>query len=696
MARNELAVVEGNLFLVSNLVGDIEPATPHGLYYADTRFLSRYTLRLDGQPPLPLSAENVEHHAATFYLTNPAMKGLPSGSLTIIRNRQVRDRAQDDLTLLNYTGRTLRLRLTLDFAADFADIFEVRGAITPRPVPVTVAVGPEGRLTFTTHYPAFDCQTVVDFSERPTFSDTQATFRLVLPPHGRKTLALSITPLVDQATAVPACPRGGLRLRPMPTLPADELVQPEAVQAPEVDRWVAELPRLSTEHVALAQAYERALRDLTGLRLNVRADGGYYLPAAGLPWYMALFGRDALITSIQTLLLGPGLAVGTLRALAEYQAVERDEFRDEEPGKIPHEVRVGRLAALSEVPHARYYGSVDATPLYLVLLWETYRWTGDLTLVRQLLPAAEAALGWLERYGDVDGDGFVEYLCHSRLGLRNQGWKDSEDAICFADGTLAEGPIALIEVQGYVYAAKTGLAGIYRLLGQDERALELEKQAAVLRAQIDDAFWMPDEGYFALALDGRKRRVDSITSNPGHCLWAGALELSRAAAVAERLLADDLFSGWGVRTMSTAMATYNPLSYHNGSVWPHDNSLIAAGLARYGFSTHAQRIIWGLLDASTHFAAHRLPELFAGHERQPAGFPVDYPGANTPQAWAAGAVVLMLQTLLGLGPGDEELLVAPPPGVPALTLEGVWYRGRRLDISSTGGVVPVLGTRSAH
>lgn len=689
MARNEIAVVEGNLFLVSNLVGDIEPGTPQGLYCADTRFLSRFALRLAGQSPLALSADNVEHHAATFYMTNPAVKGLPSGSLTIVRDRQICDKVQEELTLLNHTGRALHIRLTLDFAADFADIFEVRGAVVPHPAPVAATVTAEGGLAFTAHYPAFECQTLVDFSEPPAISGTQASFTLALPPHGETSLAISITPLMDGTPAIPARPYRALPVSPTAARPADELVQPAAVQSAEVDTWVAALPRLSTPHVALSLAYGRTLRDLAGLRMNVRADEGYYLPAAGLPWYMALFGRDALITSIQTLLLEPDLSVGTLRVLADYQARQQDEFRDEEPGKIPHEVRAGRLAALSEVPHARYYGSVDATPLYLMLLRETYRWTGDLMLVRQLLPVAEAALGWLERYGDLDGDGFVEYLRHSRLGLRNQGWKDSEDAICFADGTLAEGPIALIEVQAYVYAAKTGLAELYQLLGQPERASQLEKEASALRAQLNDAFWMPDERYFAVALDGRKRQVDSITSNPGHCLWAGALEPDRAAAVAERLLADDLFSGWGVRTMSAAMGAYNPISYHNGSVWPHDNSLIAAGLARYGFNTDAERIIWGILDASAHFPAHRLPELFAGYERRPAGFPVDYPGANAPQAWAAGAVVLMLQTLLGLSPGDERLLVSPLPGVPALTLEGVWYRGRRLDVSSASRRTPV-------
>jgi glycogen debranching enzyme len=428
----------------------------------------------------------------------------------------------------------------------------------------------------------------------------------------------------------------------------------------------------------LRLAYEQAIGDLNSLEMI--SEAGHRLLAAGLPWFVALFGRDMLLTAYETLVLGPNLSIEVLDALAAFQSTEVDDFRDAEPGKMPHEVRTGRLARLGHVPHTRYYGTVDATIPWLIVLSETYRWTGDLSMVRRLWPAAEAALAWIDTHADRDGDGFVEYARRSEAGLDNQGWKDSWDAIRFADGRLAEGPIALVEVQGYVYDAKLRVAELVEALGDSARAASLRNGAARLKETFNSAFWLPDRSYYALALDGNKRAVDSITSNPGHALWSGIVDERRAPAVAERLLSAELFSGWGIRTMSSRMKAYSPVSYHNGSVWPHDTALIAAGLARYGYRESARQLILALLEASAGFERHRLPELFAGFERRPGDVPAAYPAANAPQAWAAGAVVFGLRTLLGIEPDGEQVTIAPLPGAPTCRLSGVMYRGRTVRL----------------
>jgi len=357
--------------------------------------------------------------------------------------------------------------------------------------------------------------------------------------------------------------------------------------------------------------------------------------------------------------------------------VEFDAFRDAEPGKLPHEVRKGELSFFEQVPHTRYYGSVDVTPLFLILLWEAYEWTGNKKLLERFLPSAELALHWIKDSGDIDGDGFVEYERKSPKGLRNQGWKDSSDSINFAAGELADRRIALAEVQGYVYDAKVKMAKMYRILGKTEKAKDIESEAILLRKQFNQAFWMPDEGYFAVALDSRKRRVDSITSNPGHCLWSGIIDPDKAPQVASRLMAPDMFSGWGIRTLSTKMVRYNPLSYHNGSIWPHDNSIIAAGLRRYGFIDESNEIIYSILDAAANFPLYRLPELFGGYPRRERSFPVPYPFANSPQAWASGTIVHFLESLTGVIPSGEKLLLEAPRNGTSITLSGVTYRGRK-------------------
>ncbi|MBI2953647.1 MAG: amylo-alpha-1,6-glucosidase [Chloroflexi bacterium] len=685
MTDKEIAVIEGNTFLLSDSLGDVVVGTPHGLYHADTRFLSGYTLELNGQAPLLLSAANIAPTAASFYATNPAGPDLPQGSLAVIRDRIINDVLHDDITIVNHSNTRLDVTLTFTFAADFADVFEVRGGNIAKAGTVTIERVDGCDLAFCYRRAEFIRSTLVSFSQSAQVEDNRATLRFALGPKEEWRTCVSVRPAMDRR-AIQTPNRSEHR-------EVDDAEQPMRLTAGSAvargdfdmdDDFIQRVPALFTDDARLRFAYDQAIRDLAGLRLAV--EGGHQLPAAGLPWYMAIFGRDSIITAMQTMLLGPELAIGALRILAGYQSRRLDVFRDEEPGKIPHEIRFGELASLEEVPHSRYYGTADATPLFVVLLSEAYRWTGDLELVRSLLPNIEAALQWIDVYGDADGDGFVEYARKSLHGLLNQGWKDSPDCVCFVDGNLAVPPIALAEVQGYVYDAKVRAAELFDLLGDGQRAKALRSQADELKERFNEAFWMPEEGFFAIALDADKRRVDSLTSNPGHCLWSGIVDHAKAKPVVERLMSEEMFSGWGIRTMSSRMRAYNPLSYHNGSVWPHDNSLIAAGMLRYGFAAEANAVIDAMLDASAHFAHHRLPELFSGFPRRARGFPVEYLGANAPQAWAAGAVVLMLQTLLGAALCDGSVTCATLNGAPRIHLKNVPFRDQRLDLVSSSAV----------
>ncbi len=665
MRKDEIAVVDGRAFMVSDDLGEVAPGSAHGLFFNDTRFLSTYALELNGSRPIPLGAGNPSHRTAYFYATNAADGVVPGGTLGLVRERSINGRLRDELTLANHGDRPASITLSLRLGVDFADVFEVRRVDGHRP-PAIACVAVDGTsLEYRIVRDGLECRTQVHCSQPPTLWSDRLEYTLDLESGQEWRLALDVT----QTRGEPGAWGWGIGARDrgtvVPSLPSPQPLAPS--------------PQLDTVDPLLRRAWERAVEDLAALRMP--GPDGYPLPAAGLPWFMAVFGRDSLIAGLQTLALGPELALGALHGLAHEQATASDDFRDADPGKIPHEIRNGVLARAGHVPHACYYGTVDATPLFLTLLAETWRWTGDLDVVRTLLPHAEAALAWIERHGDLDGDGFVEYRRRSPHGLDNQGWKDSHDSVRFADGRLAEGPIALCEVQGYVYQAWRGMADLYEALERRPAALALRRRAEAFRRRFDAAFWMPDESCYALALDGHKRQVNAVSSNAGHCLWSGIVLPERAPWLARRLLQDDLWSGWGIRTLSTRMAAYNPISYHNGSVWPHDNSLIAVGLARYGFRDEANRVIQGLLAAAEQFPHFRLPELFAGYPRRPNGGPIEYPNANSPQAWAAGAVVLMAQTLLGLAPGKRGLR-ARPLG-PPLTLRAVPYRGGRHDVGSS-------------
>ncbi len=664
----------GAVFAVSGANGDIRPGRLDGFYASDTRFLSELTLRVAGRAPRALRAGEVGSGLTTFYtVIDLPGEGRPGADLTVVRDRGVGAGLREEITLLSHLDEPLEVEVTLAFAADFADLFEVRRLHFTKRGESRVEHDPDGTLVLAYARGDYQRRTRVRCAPQCRFEGALGRVTARLPPRGTWRLVCEVEAVGGARTSQAADEPSGLG--PPDGAPASRREraarrQPRRGREPPF----AAPPRLQTVHPGLRGAWDRALADLEGLCL--RPDGRHPIVAAGMPWFMAIFGRDSILTALETRILGPELLAGTALTLAAHQARASDPFREAEPGKIPHELRHGELAHFGEVPHACYYGTVDATPLFVILVGELWRWSGDEALVRGLLPAAEAALAWCTRDGDRDGDGFIEYPSASPT-LRNQCWKDSGDAIAFADGRLAEGPIAVCEVQGYLYAARRALAAVYRDLGESERAAALERQAAELAERFDEAFWMAEEGYLALALDGAKRQVDAIASNAGHCLWSGIVRKERAAALAERLLSAELFSGWGVRTLSSAMARYHPLSYHNGSVWPHDTALIAAGLARYGLHAAASELIGALFEAAAAMPEHRLPELFAGHARRSAAFPVPYPGANAPQAWAAGAVVLAVETLLRLHPADDVLVSEMPRMSRAVALEGVPYRDRR-------------------
>jgi glycogen debranching enzyme len=676
-----LTILEGSTFCICDERGDIAGDTS-GLYADDTRRLSRLVLTINGARPLLLSSGQVEYFSAAFYLRNPIHAGLPHDVLSIVRSRFVGDSMQDRIAIRNESMEPHRFEVCLELGCDFADIFAVKDRdfalgdpAHARPLPPALApawVDGGASLAFVDGAD----RTVVSFSREPRRHGGDAYWDVELGPRERWELVVEIVPHSGSDDGRSVAPAFG-----------DDLARVRDSLA----AWQLRAPQLRTAWSGLAQTFGRSVSDLAALRMRADGDVGK-LPAAGMPWFMTVFGRDTIITCLQTLLFGPELARTSLRSLAALQATEDDASRDAEPGKIVHEVRRGRAA---DEWFDRYYGTVDATPLYLILLSEVWRWTDDRTLVTGLRDAALAALRWIDEFGDRDGDGFVEFIRRSPRGLVVQSWKDSGDSQRFRDGRIAEAPIAPCEVQGYVYDAKIRTAELAREVWR-ERALaeRLEQEAAELQARFDTAFWVEDRGgYYALALDRDKQRVDSLTSNIGHLLWSGIVPPERVDAVVDRLMAEPLWSGWGVRTMSGDEVAFNPLSYHNGTVWPHDNSLIAWGLAREGRWSECHRIVRRLLEAAGHFG-WQLPEVFAGLARSETPFPIAYPTAARPQAWAAGAPVLLLQLLLGLYPDrDRHALASDAPELPAwaegIRLSGIRAFERHWDVVVERGLVSV-------
>lgn len=676
MSEGLVRILEGNTFVVSDRRGDIEASAtdPGGLFAWDTRFLSRWVLTVDGQRLTALSTDDLNYFEARFFLILGTGTVYVNANLTVIRQRAVGHGFRETITLLNHDNKPVDLSVRMDVACDFVDLFEVKDALPKQGTRATRIE--DGSLVISYDRDTFHRDTTVSASEPPSrVDDDGLEFDVHLDTHGSWSTELYVAPRIGRPDVPSLLPVG------------DEGRSAQRGRLDELDEWIEAAPRLVTDSEQLAATYRRSLVDLAALRFSPAIAGSRSLPAAGLPWFMTMFGRDSILTSLQALPFTPELAETTLRVLGDWQGSRVDDFRDEDPGRILHEMRYGELTAFQERPHSPYYGSADSTPLWLVLLDEYERWTGDSTLVREFEPEARAAIHWIDAYADLQGNGYVAYQRRNeQTGLENQCWKDSWDSISYRDGRLPGFPRATCELQGYAYDAKVRTARLARQVWDDPAyADELERQAADLKARFDRDFWVEDGEYYALALDADGSRVDALSSNIGHLLWSGIVDEAKAPTIAGHLLGPRLFSGWGVRTLADDQARYNPIGYHVGTVWPFDNSFIAWGLRRYGFKAEAARVAAGVLDAAAFFEG-RLPEAFGGYERSLTGYPVQYPTACSPQAWSTGAPLLFLRTMLGLEAVGEHLIVDPavPTDLGRIELLDIPGRWGRIDAFGRG------------
>jgi glycogen debranching enzyme len=670
-----LAVLEGRTFMYSDAVGDVPKGSIGGLVHADTRYLDEWVLTVNGSRLLDLGSGIGEHFQAAFYLTNPEVTGLSANAIGVHRQRVIGRGVGERVEVSNYDDHALHLEVRLAVGSDFADLFEIKHHVRDRSAQISQDHAADGsRLSLAYRNDGFEARTEVQAVPPATRVDNDTlVWDLELPVGGKWECDLYV---------------------PLPTAD-DEIVPPQRQPGPvtgitrdPVTEWRDNLARFSSDSHEIEEILATTVRDLATLRIMMRVCGeDVMLPAAGLPWFLTLFGRDTIITAYQSLTIGAALAKGALIALAAYQGTEGNDFTDEEPGKILHEMRTGELTQLGLRPHNPYYGTADATPLWLILLSEYWRWTADDELVQQLHENALAALNWIDLHGDRDGDGYVEYQTRSPEGLGNQCWRDSWDGVLYSDGSMPPLPIATCEIQGYVYDAKIRLAELADgPLHEPALATQLRDEAEQLRTRFNEDFWIDRRGgYYALGLDGDKRRIDSMTSDMGHLLWSGIVPEDRAGIIVDHLMSDQLFSGWGIRTMATSDKAYCPIGYHRGTVWPHDNSLIAAGMTRYGYRGEANRLAVALADAASH-SDHRLPEAFSGYPRDETGFPIPYPTACNPQAWASGAPLLIKRAMLGLEPRAGQLTIDPdiPEAVGRIKMTGLQAFGTRWDIEAVG------------
>jgi glycogen debranching enzyme len=675
-----VTLVEGSAFCISGRSGDVVPGTPQGLFFRDVRLLSRWELRLNGGQPEPLSASSEDPFSAVFVARAKPRPGQADSTLLLLRRRYIGRGMREDIVIRNFADEPAYCSLELRCEVDFADLFEVKEGrvvpdgehsfeLLPRGIAYRVrrshGVRRGARLTFS----------------RPVRAEGGlVAAEMIVPARGEWSTCVQVTPVIEDEEIQP---------RYLCGQPVER-----ATPAERLGRWRRGAPILETEHDPLRQAVTRSVDDLGALRIFDPDFPERAVIAAGAPWFMTLFGRDSILTSWMALLADPDLALGVLQTLARFQGDEVDPRNDEEPGRILHEMRFGEAASLSLGGGRVYYGSADATPLFVMLLGELRRWGLAAEVVDQLLPHADRALDWVEHFGDRDGDGYVEYQRGSDRGLQNQGWKDSWDGIRFADGELPRTPIALCEVQAYVYGAYLARYHFATEAGDEATAARFAEKASALKTAFNRDFWLEDKGWFAVGLDRDKRPIDSLASNMGHCLWTGIVDEEKAPLVAQRLLSRELFSGWGVRTLATTMGGYNPISYHCGSVWPHDNAIVAAGLMRYGFVEQAQRVVMAMLDASA-LEGGRLPELFSGIERDELPAVVSYPTSCSPQAWSAAAPLLFLRTLLRFDPwvphGKLWLAPAVPDEIGRLVVDRIPLAGARVSVHVEDGNVKVDG-----
>ncbi len=676
----QIAIHQGQTVLLTETDGRVHWPSNRGLYFRDTRVISAWAIYANGELWDLLNGGAIAPQAARIFLTNRAFETedgpVAARTLGLVIGRQVDGGLHEDIEITNNSQKPVRFNLEVAMRADFADIFEVKGNNIVRRGHIITSWSAKREILRVTYRNRDFCRELIvrtgEGDGRPTvYANGRLSFDIALKP-GQAWHRCLIYDLVD----------GSKRFR----------ASKECIHSSEtsdhsrnIDEWQRTVLKIETSNEEFYRCYNQGVQDMAALRLPLQGtDHMVFVPAAGLPWFVALFGRDTLIVSLQTMIVYPEFAAGTLEVLAQYQATERDDYRDAEPGKILHELRYGELAHFKLIPHTPYYGTADATPLYLIALHAAWKATGDQTLIERHLANAEACLIWIDKYGDRDGDGFQEYQTRSTAGYENMAWKDSGDSVMYPDGTLVRGPKALCELQGYVYDAWLRMAEIYDELDNKRRASQLRKKAALLFKKFNEVFWDEKSGFYAYALDGDKKKVLSVASNVGQCLWSGIIAPKRAATVVKRLMQKDMWSGWGIRTLSSDHPSFNPYNYQTGAVWPHDNSLIALGMRRYGFDAEAAALARDISGAASHFLLNQLPELYAGLQRDPTGFPVQYLGANVPQAWAAGTPFVLLQAMLGLQQDAPrgKLYVDPalPAWLPDMTLIDLRLGRRRFDI----------------
>lgn len=665
-----ITISRGSTFVLAEPNSCITPYTQQGFYCSDTRYVSSYEMFADGKRWILRNSSAIAYYASRAYLTNPKIIGeqgeIPANALSFIFSRAIENGIHEDIDITNYSMKPIRFLFEISLRTDFADIFEVKDNRVVRKGNITTQWNQERSELISTYEHE-------DFRRRLT-SGLYSSGSVAKYSNGRISFLLNLAPMGAWHTCVhhvankPALRATGIHCVHL-------LRRPDSAVETELRQWNDAATSITSSNEDIYRLFKQSVEDTSALRLPRDEVQQEVIPAAGVPWFVAVFGRDSLIVSLQNMIVYPDFARGVLDILGRLQATEVDDYRDAQPGKILHELRVGELAERKLIPHTPYYGTADATALYLIALHEAWKWLGDDGLFRQHEDAAKKCLEWIDRYGDLDGDGLQEYQTRSEHGYENMGWKDAADSVMYPDGTPVEGPKALCELQGYTYDAWCRMAQLFEYFSQPDLAATLRQKAEALRQKFENLFWCEETGSYAYALDGHKNQVTTIASNPGHLLWSGIASRERASRVVARLMESDMWSGWGIRSLSEKNPAFNPFSYQNGSIWPHDNGIIAMGFKRYGFVEEAARIARDISEAASFFAFYRLPELYAGTRREPGSFPIQYLGANVPQAWAAGSVFHLLRAILGLDADARRntLYVDPvlPEWLPDITLHNL-------------------------
>ena len=675
----QIAIHQGQTVLITRQDGQIIWPSEKGLYFLDTRIISNWAIYANGEEWELLNGGPIDYYAARIFLTNkPILTAdgpIAPRTLGLTISRSISGGMHEDLDITNNSMKPVRFQLEVAFRCDFADIFEVKSGRIVRRGQITTEWS-ERRQRVRTSYSNRDFHRVV------TTSVAKAPGKAV-SANGRLSFEVALAPGEAWHTCLLYALEDGKQRFNAPRDCVEK--NSNSRHSETMAEWLKAVVKIETSNEEFYRLFRQALEDMAALRLPITGTSHtVFIPAAGLPWFVAPFGRDSLLVSLQNILIYPEFARGALEILGALQAREDDPYRDAEPGKILHELRYGELAHFKLIPHTPYYGTADATALYLITLHAAWRATGDQGLLEQHLQTAEGCLAWIDKYGDRDGDGFQEYQTRSSAGYENMGWKDSGDSVMYPDGSLVKGPKALCELQGYVYDAWTRMAEVFDTLGKAGRATELRAKAAALFARFNEVFWDEELGFYAYALDGDKNKVLTIASNAGHCLWSGIVPRERAKKVVDRLIARDMWTGWGIRTLSADNPAFNPYNYQTGSVWPHDNAIIAMGFKFYGFHAEAARVAHDVSVAASHFLLNQLPELYTGHTLSESNFPVQYLGANVPQAWAAGSVFMLTQALLGFmsDAPRNKLYIDPslPAWLPDLTVRDLRIGKHKLDI----------------